>query len=187
MRKRWALWLICVVVAVLGSACGKERFSPERLQTRYSGQDFAAQYTVTSHAGFYATYELECRRNEGISTVTIRSPQSVAGIQAVMQDGSTRLRYGEVSLDALLPEVAGFSPMDVLHGLLEDLQNNAPTQYGWENGFLTVEYRETVPGGKQAVKIITLDGQTLDIKSAECYLADSLILSVVIIEQEWIG
>ncbi|MBR5538147.1 MAG: hypothetical protein IKU58_09630 [Clostridia bacterium] len=185
MRKRRILCVVCLVILLAVSACGKDRFSPEQLQKRYSDRDFTARYTVTSHAGFYAVYDLECQRKDGISTVTIRSPQSVAGIQAVMQDGNTRLQYGEISLDALLPEVAGFAPMDVLHGLLEDLQGTAPAQYGQENGFLTVEYRETVAAGKQVVKILALDGQTLDLKSAECYLGDSLILSVEITEQDW--
>lgn len=185
MRKSWKICLLCLVTVILFSACGKERFSPEQLRERYTGRDFTARYTVTTHAGFYTVYELSCQRVGGISTVTIETPQSVAGIQAVMQDGNTRLQYGDVSLDALLPEVAGFAPMDVLHGLLEDLQERDPDQYGRENGCLTAEYRKTVSGSKQAVKIVTLDGQTLDLKSAECYLGDSLILSVEMAELVW--
>ncbi len=187
MRKRWILCLICLAITLLFSACGKERFSPEQLQMHYTGRNFAARYTVTTHAGFYGVYELTCERTGGISTVTIEAPQSVAGIQAVMQDGNTRLQYGDVSLDALLPEVAGFAPMDVLHGLLEALQGTAPDQYGRENGLLTAEYRKTVSGGKQAVKILTLDGQSLDLKGAECYLGDSLILSVEITQLDWMS
>ena len=187
MKKRRMLCLLCLVPLLLFYGCSKDRFSPEQLQQRYLGCDFTAQYTVTTHAGFYTVYELTCERVDGISTVTIRSPQSVAGIQAVMQDGNTRLQYGDVSLDALLPEVAGFAPMDVLHGLLEALQGAAPDQYGRENGLLTAEYRKTVSGGKQAVKILTLDGQTLDLKGAECYLGDSLILTVEITQLEWMS
>ena len=130
-------------------------------------------------------YELTCERVDGISTVTIRSPQSVAGIQAVMQEGNTRLQYGDISLDALLPEVEGFAPMDVLHSVLEDLEGAAPQQYGREKGFFTVEYRKTVGSGKQAIKLLTLDSETLDLQSAECYLDDSLILSLDITELSW--
>ena len=187
MKKRWMLCLLCLVPLLLFSGCSKDRFSPEQLQQRYLGCDFTAQYTVTTHAGFYTVYELTCERVDGISTVTIRSPQSVAGIQAMMQEGNARLQYGDISVDALLPEVEGFAPMDVLHGVLEDLEGAAPQQYGRENGLLTAEYRKTVSGGKQAVKILTLDGQTLDLKGAECYLGDSLILTVEITQLEWMS
>lgn len=179
------LCLLCLLPVLLLSACGKERFEPAQLQERYTGAAFSAQYTVTTHAGFYTAYQLTCDCANGISTVTIQEPQSVAGIQAVMQDGNTRLQYGEIALDALLPEVAGYAPMDVLHGVLEDLRSTEPAQYGRENGLLTVEYRKTVPGGQQAVKIVTLDPQTLDLKTAECYLGDSLILSLEITQLEW--
>ncbi len=184
MKKRWMLLLVCLLPLLLFAACGKDRFDPAQLRERYTGCAFTAQYAVTTHAGFYTVYQLTCDCADGISTVTVREPQSVAGIQAVMQDGNTRLQYGDVSLDALLPEIAGFAPMDVLHGVLEDLRTAEPAQYGRENGLLTAEYRKTVPGGKQAVKILTLDAQTLDIKTAECYLDDSLILALEITQLE---
>lgn len=183
MKKRWMLMPVCLLL--LFTACGKERFEPAQLCERYTAPAFSAQYTVTTHAGFYTVYQLSCDCADGISTVTVREPQSVAGIRAVMQDGNARLQYGELSLDALLPEVAGFAPMDVLHGVLEDLRNTEPAQYGRENGLLTVEYRKTVPGGQPAVKVITLDPQTLDLKTAECYLGDSLILSLEITQLKW--
>lgn len=185
MKKRWMLLLVCLLPLLLFAACGKERFDPAQLRERYTGPAFSAQYTVTTHAGFYTVYQLSCDCADGISTVTVREPRSVAGIRAVMQEDNTRLQYGEISLDALLPEVAGFAPMDVLHGVLEDLRQGEPAQYGKENGLLTVEYRKTVPGGQQAVKVITLDPQTLDVKYAECYLGDSLILSLEITQLEW--
>ena len=187
MKKRRMLCLLCLVPLLLFSGCSKDRFSPEQLQQRYLGCDFTAQYTVTTHAGFYTVYELTCERVDGISTVTIRSPQSVAGIQAVMQEGNARLQYGDISVDAVLPEVKGFAPMDVLHGVLEDLEGAAPQQYGRENGSLTVEYRATVAGGQQAIKIVTLDSETLDLRCAECYLDDSLILSLDVTELLWNG
>lgn len=187
MKKRWMLLLVCLLPLLLFAACGKDRFDPAQLQQRYLGCNFTAQYTVTTHAGFYTVYELTCERVDGISTVTIRSPQSVAGIQAVMQEGNSRLQYGDISVDALLPEAEGFAPMDVLHGVLEDFEGAAPQQYGRENGSLTVEYRAAVAGGQQAIKIVTLDSETLDLQCAECYLDDSLILSLDITELLWNG
>ena len=185
MKKIRLLYLLCLLIVLLLSACSKTQFEPAQLQERYTGAAFSAQYTVTTHAGFYTAYELNCDCADGISTVTIREPQSVAGIQAVMQDGNTRLQYGEILLDALLPEVAGYAPMDVLHGVLEDLRTAEPAQYGRENGLLTVEYRKTASNGQPAVKIIALDAQTLEVKTAECYLEDSLILALEITQLEW--
>lgn len=185
MKKTRLLCLLCLLPLLLLSACGKDRFDPARLAERYTGAAFSAEYTVTTHAGFCTVYRLSCDCADGISTVTVREPQSVAGIRAVMQDGNARLQYGEISLDALLPEVAGYAPMDVLHGVLDELRTAEPEQYGRENGLLTVEYRKTVPGGQQAMKVITLDPETLDLKTAECYLDGSLILTLEIDRLEW--
>lgn len=185
MKKRWMLFLVCLLPMLLFTACGKERFDPAQLRERYTAPAFSAQYTVTTHAGFYTIYQLSCDCADGISTVTVREPQSVAGIRAVMQEGNARLQYGGISLDALLPEVAGYSPMDALHGVLEDLRSAEAAQYGEENGLLRVEYRETLPDGRQTVKSVLLAPETLELVAAECYLEDSLILSLEITQMEW--
>lgn len=178
-------FLLVLLLPVLLSACAKERFDPMLLRERYTGADFSAEYAVMTHAGFACVYQLTCDHTDGISEVTIEEPRSVAGIKAVMQEGNARLRYGDISLDALLPEVAGYSPMDVLHGILEDLREGEPAQYGEENGLLRVEYRETLPDGRQTVKSVLLVPETLELVTVECYLEDSLILSLEITQMEW--
>ena len=185
MKHLRSLLLVLLLPVLLLSACAKDRFEPAQLRERYAGADFSAEYAVMTHAGFACVYQLTCDHSDGISEVTIGEPRSVAGIKAVMQEGNARLQYGEISLDALLPEVAGYSPMDAMHGVLEDLRSAEAAQYGEENGLLRVEYRETLPDGRQTVKSVLLAPETLELVAAECYLEDSLILSLEITQMEW--
>ena len=119
-----------------------------------------------------------------MSTVTILQPESVAGISAVLQGNSAQLQYEELSLDALLPEVPGYAPMDMLQQLLIDLQN-PPEFSGGEQGHLPLEYRSTESDGTELLKLVMLDETTLDVQCAECYLDGSLILSLKMEAIQW--
>ena len=177
--------LLVLLLCLCG--CKGEQFDPEMLAQSYTGRDFSAQYIVTTHAGFYTEYRLSCQHQDGVSAVTILEPQSIAGISAVIQEGSQLLQYEEVQLDALLPEIPGYAPMDMLHQLVNDLGKLPPDQYQIRSTELVLEYRDTRTDGTSLLKIITLDKATMDLRSAECYLDDSLILSLQIESLEWHG
>ena len=168
-------------------ACGKDTFEPQQVAEHFAQGDFSVQYTVTTHAGFYGEYQLSCEQQNDLSTVTILRPESVAGISALVQAGDAKLQYEDISLDALLPEVAGFAPMDVLHGLVADLRTGIPEHWGREGELLTLEYKTTLEDGTETLKILTLQTETLDLLSAECYLNNSLILAVQVENWQWNG
>lgn len=176
---------VILLLALLLCSCGKKDFDPQQVAEHYAQSGFSTQYTVTTHAGFYEEYQLCCEQQNDLSTVTILQPESVAGISAVLQEGDVKLQYEDLSLDALLPEAAGYAPMDVLHGLLEDLRAGDPENWGMESDLLTLEYKTTLTDGSETLKILTLQAETLDLLSAECYLDNSLILAVQVESWQW--
>lgn len=181
--KLWKVFVIPVLLLGLWG-CKQPKVTPEQIAEHYTERPFSAEYTVTTHSGFYTEYRLACTRQDGVSTVTILQPESVAGISAVLQGNSAQLQYEELSLDALLPEVPGYAPMDMLQQLLIDLQN-PPEFSGGEQGHLTLEYRSTESDGTELLKLVMLDETTLDVQCAECYLDGSLILSLKMEAIQW--
>ena len=169
---------LCCCMLLTFCACGKQKIDPAQITERYLDRSFSAQYTVTTHAGFYSEYRLECRYEDGTSRVTILQPESVAGICGVLDGKTARLQYEDVSLDALLPEVAGYAPMDVLHMLVTQLCTAQNAIYGNAQDHITVEYRELLTDGSESLKVITLHPETLDLLAAECYLDGSLVLAL---------
>lgn len=185
--KRCCCGALALLLILLLCACSKESFDPQQVAEHYAQGEFSAQYTVTTHAGFYTEYQLTCAQQNDLSSVTILQPESVAGISAVLQNGDTRLQYEDLSLDALLPEAPGYAPMDVLHGLLEDLRSGNPENWGKEADLLTLEYKTTFTDGTEARKILSLQAETLELLSAECYLDNSLVLAVRVENWQWGG
>ena len=180
------LWKVLFIPLLLVGLCGckQSAVTPEQIAEHYADRPFRAEYTVTTHAGFYTEYRLACTGETGLSKVTILQPESVAGISAILQGNSTQLQYEELSLDALLPEVPGYAPMDVLQYLLTDLQS-IPEFTDGESGRLTLEYRSTATDGAELLKLVILDAATLDLQSAECYLDGSLIVSLKMESFQW--
>lgn len=179
------LALFCCCMLLTFCACDRQKVDPERIAQRYLNHDFSAQYAVTTHAGFYTEYRLDCRYENGISRVTIIKPESVAGICGVLDGENAVLQYEDVALDALLPQVSGYAPMDVLHVLVTQLSAVQGTAYGMETDQITVEYRSLLPDGSESLKLITLHPETLDLMTAECYLDDSLILTLHMENLNW--
>ena len=182
--KLWKLFTIpLLLVGLLG--CKQEKVTQEKIAEHYQEPSFCAEYTVVTHSGFYTEYRLSCTVQNHVSSVTILQPESVAGITATVQGNQAQLQYEDLSLDALLPEIPGYAPMDMLHQLLMDLQT-PPAFSGREQGRVTLEYRSTAPDGAELLKILVLNEETLEIQSAECYLDGSLILSLKMETIQWL-
>lgn len=181
------LWKSFAIALLLLSLCGckQTNVTPGQIAEHYQGRAFCAEYTVTTHSGFYTEYRLTCTRQEDVSSVTILQPESVAGITAKIHGNQAQLQYEDLSLDALQPEIPGYAPMDMLHELLCNLQD-APEFSGKEQGCVTLEYRSTAADGTELLKLLVLDEETLDLQSAECYLDGSLILSLKMETLQWL-
>ncbi len=184
-KKIRSLAVLCCCALLTLCACGKQKIDPGQIAEQYLDRAFSAQYTVTTHAGFYSEYRLDCRYENGVSRVTILQPESVAGICGILDGENAVLQYEDVSLDTLLPEVSGYAPVDVLHVLVTQLCNDQGASYGMEQDRVTVEYRTLLPDGTESLKLITLHPETLDLLAAECYLDGSLILTLYMETLNW--
>ncbi len=167
---------------ILLTACGTSSFNPAAVAEHYGQTCVQGAYTVTTHEGFYTQYRLNSQTEGEQTVVTILEPASVAGIRAVLQAGQTRLQYEDASVDALLPQVEGYAPMDVLYGIQQDLQGNIPVSACVENGTVTMDYQETLPDGIETRKQITLREEDFALLSAELYLDGDLILTLTMEE-----
>ena len=178
---------LALTLALLLSACGKNGFDPQNVAQHYAAGSLRAEYTVTTHAGVFTEYKLSYRDEDGLANVTILQPDSVAGVSAVLQSGDAVIRYEDVSLDALLPEVRGYAPMDVLYCLLEDLRDGVPSSYALEKDVVLLAYQGELPDGTETLKQVALDPETLDLLSAELFLDGSLILALQAESFQWEG
>lgn len=181
MMRKWLL----LPPLVLLTACGRQNFDPATVAAHYAEGDLTAQYTVTTHGDFYTEYQLSATVEDGVHTVTILQPASVAGISAVLQQDQTTIRYEDVALDALLPQIAGCAPVDVLHGLLTDLKNDLPVSFARQNGTITLDYQETLSDGAELRKQAILQEDTLALQGAEIYLDGDLLLVVRTDSFQW--
>lgn len=177
--------LLLLLPLLLLTACGKADFDPASVAAHYADGVMSAQYTVTTHGDFYTEYQLSAALEDGTHAVTIVRPESVAGVTALLQSGQSVIRYEDVSLDALLPEIAGCAPMDVLHGLLEDLKNDLPVSCAQENDTVTLDYQETLSDGTELRKQAVLQRDTLALQSAEIYLDGDLLLALRADSFQW--
>ena len=185
--KRSAPLALALTLALLLSACEKNAFDPQNVAQHYAAGSLQAKYTITTHAGVYTEYKLSYRDGDGLANVTILQPDSVAGVSAVLQNGDAVIRYEDVSLDALLPEVRGYAPMDVLYCLLEDLRDGVPSSYALEKDVVLLAYQGELPDGTETLKQVALDPETLDLLSAELFLDGSLILALQAESFQWEG
>ena len=177
--------LLLLLPILLLTACGKPAFDPSAVSAHYANGRLSAQYTVTTHGDYYTEYQLSATVEDGVHTVTILQPASVAGISAVLQSDQTTIRYEDVELDALLPEIAGCAPVDVLHGLLEDLKNDLPVSCAPEGDIITMDYQETLSDGTELRKQAVLQRETLALQSAEIYLDGDLLLALHTDSFQW--
>ena len=185
MKKRVLIVLLLCCSLLSLCACGKKKPDYPQIAQYYTDNDFTAQYTVTTHAGFYAEYQLDCRLENGSSRVTILAPDSVAGVCAVLQGDGAVLQYEDVSVDTLLPEIKGYAPMDALHVLIMQMKGEEPDFLGYESDKITLEYRNMLSDGSECMKTISLHPKTLDLQNAECYLDGSLVLALHMEQLVW--
>lgn len=183
--KRSAPLALTLTLVLLLSACGKNGFDPQNVAQHYAAGSLRAEYTVTTHAGVYTEYMLSYRDGDGLANVTILQPDSVAGVSAVLQNGDAVIRYEDVSLDALLPEVRGYAPMDVLYCLLEDLRDGVPSSYALEKDVVLLAYQGELLDGTETLKQVALDPEMMDLLSAELFLDGSLILALQTESFQW--
>lgn len=114
--------LFALMLTLLLTACGGEGNDPAAaLQQQYAAVEAAAMEAeiLCHYDDEVRTYSLLCAYTPDCSTVTVLSPEELAGISATVEDGELTLSYDDISLDAGTCSEAAVSPVAVLPKLME--------------------------------------------------------------------
>lgn len=127
------------MLMLLLTACGGggEKVDPAaELQAQYAALSAAAmEADVTCHyTDEVRDYTLLCEYTPSESTVTVLSPDNLAGISATVADGKLHLNYDDISLDAGGYSAAAISPVAALPRLMAAAGS----------GYITEQSEETV-------------------------------------------
>lgn len=131
--------LFAPMLMLLLTACGGggEKVDPAaELQAQYAALSAAVmEADVTCHyADEVRDYTLLCEYTPSESTVTVLSPDNLAGISATVADGTLHLNYDDISLDAGGYSAAAISPVAALPRLMAAAGG----------GYITEQSEETV-------------------------------------------
>lgn len=120
MRK---VLLFAPMLILLLTACGGGEGNDVALQLQ---QQYAAVESATMEADIVCHYDEEVREYKLLcaytpekSTVTVLSPENLAGISAQVENGTLTLSYDDISLDAGTYSAAAVSPVVALPKLME--------------------------------------------------------------------
>jgi len=115
--------LFVPMLILLLTACGGGEQDDTALQLQ---QQYAAVESATMEAEIVCHYDNEVREYKLLcaytpekSTVTVLSPENLAGISAQVENGTLTLSYDDISLDAGTYSAAAVSPVVALPKLME--------------------------------------------------------------------
>lgn len=180
--KKWAAGLVLIAFLLLAGGCQSEGFDIEQVRETYAQTvDIDGQADITVNSGVMVDYTVSYQRRGGVSTVTIISPVSLAGISATTAQGRAEVTYEDIAVETLLPAVPGFSPVDALAGVTEDLAGGVPIDSCMEtlDGASCVALTFASSAGEyEGEKRVWLDGETLALRRAEFYLDGQMVMAL---------
>lgn len=128
--------LFVPMLMLLLTACGsaEETNRVTQLQQQYAAVESATmEAEVICHYGDEVRmYSLLCAYTPEKSTITVLSPENLAGISAQVENGTLTLRYDDISLDAGTYSAAAVSPVMALPKLMEAAAWGYPAQQSEE-------------------------------------------------------
>lgn len=133
MRKA-LLFAPMLMLLLIACSAGEEENVVTVLQQQYAAVEAATmEAEVVCHYGDEVrTYTLLCAYTPETSTVTVLSPENLAGISAQVNNGTLTLRYDDISLDAGTYSAAAVSPVVALPKLMEAAAWGYPAQQSEE-------------------------------------------------------
>ena len=115
--------ILALTLMLLLTACGggEENNVVTQLQQQYAAVESATMEAeiVCHYDDEVRTYTLLCAYSPEKSTVTVLSPENLAGISAQVENGTLTLSYDDISLDAGTYSAAAVSPVVALPKLME--------------------------------------------------------------------
>lgn len=183
MKKEGAM-AVLLACCLLAGGCGSTEFDIEAMRKVYTqAESVTAEAAITTHSGVLADYVVSFVRQDGVSTVTLLEPESLAGISARTFEGRAEIEYEDVAVETLLPPVSGFVPADAMAGVIDDLSGGVPVDYSTveaEGGERIALTFETVFEDYDGQKRVWLDADTLAVTRAEFYLDGQMIMSMTV-------
>ena len=165
-------------------ACGKTDYKAEKVNEYYSRlTGISAQAEITVNSGLLAKYTIEYTRHDGQAQITILAPQTLSGITASLNRGSAAIVFDQQSVEMLLPDLAGFLPVDALDGVVELLIGSVPDDYvlemKGERKTVALSYSQKTEEWDM-LRRVWLDQDSLAVVAAEFYLNGTMIMSMEI-------
>lgn len=117
-----ALLFVPMLVLLLTACSGGEKDNAvAQLQQQYAAVESATMEAeiVCHYEDEVRKYTLLCAYTPEKSTVTVLSPENLAGISAQVENGTLTLSYDDISLDAGTYSAAAISPVVALPKLME--------------------------------------------------------------------
>lgn len=115
--------IFTLTLMLLLTACGggEEENAATQLQQQYAAVESATMEAeiVCHYDDEVRKYTLLCAYTPEKSTVTVLSPENLAGISAQVENGTLTLSYDDISLDAGTYSAAAVSPVVALPKLME--------------------------------------------------------------------
>ena len=128
--------LFALMLMLLLTACGggEETNAVTQLQQQYAAVKSATMEAeiICHYDDEVRSYTLLCAYTPERSTITVLSPENLAGISAQVENGTLTLRYDDISLDAGTYSAAAVSPVMALPKLMEAAAWGYPAQQGEE-------------------------------------------------------
>ena len=175
--KKVILVMICLQCFLL-SGCRTAMDASKAVAERYRSP-LQAVIQVSALSGIPCDYQLECCVETETSTATIRKPESLEGIQAVIQSNTCGIRYEDLALDSMMLPVRGMTPADCFDQTLYALRWEVPEKYSYEkrNGTdclcLLFDHEDDI---YDRTRIFWLEADTLDLMEGEYYLDGTLVM-----------
>ena len=139
MKRCLPLLLICLLL----TACGRDRVT---LRWADRADALAGRETLAFTAALTASYPdktdhftLRYERDSDGETVTVRQPETIAGLRARVREGATSLEFDSLILDTGPLDDYGLTPMTALPLLAEMLAAGHLDSWSREDGGLCLE------------------------------------------------
>ncbi len=140
-------WLAALPLLV---GCSAVR-NPERLADSVQ-QGYGTAKTIRAEAVIHASnenaiqeYRVQVQYDNAqnpYAEITVQEPESIAGITAVYDAEENRLIYEDVSLQTILPEQDGLTPVDAVPAALHCLIAEEPTEIWREEDDVILQYEK---------------------------------------------
>lgn len=167
------IFLLCTCLLFL-CGCGKSDKLPE-LRAKYTdAPEMSFTYDVICDFGAVITYTCEYSVGQEGEKCTIIAPEEVAGISTSMSEDGMSVEFDGMSLITYTPSIDGFSPADCMFYLIRDIKSAEPESYTFDKNSAVLTYED-----KETTKIVTFAPDTYEIVSAELFVKEDMVLSIL--------